>query len=99
MTDANAALGLADGVHSLGDQKMEVKNGKATVLGTDTLCGSIANLDKCLRIFKDLVGKNIFVIIFYTEISILFATIFLFFYLSHLSLILLSPFPFFYIVI
>ncbi|XP_065575850.1 N-acetylglucosamine-6-phosphate deacetylase-like [Artemia franciscana] len=59
VTDANAALGLADGVHSLGDQKMEVKNGKATVLGTDTLCGSIANLDKCLRIFKDLVDCTI----------------------------------------
>jgi len=41
VTDAFAALGLADGIHHLGDVTVEVRGKRATVFGTDTLVGSL----------------------------------------------------------
>ncbi|XP_017480939.1 PREDICTED: N-acetylglucosamine-6-phosphate deacetylase isoform X2 [Rhagoletis zephyria] len=52
VTDAIAALGLGEGKHPLGQLEMEVRDGKAFIAGTNTLCGSIAPLDTCVRIFK-----------------------------------------------
>ncbi|XP_036344718.1 N-acetylglucosamine-6-phosphate deacetylase-like [Rhagoletis pomonella] len=52
VTDAIAALGLGEGKHHLGQLEMEVRDGKAFIAGTNTLCGSIAPLDTCVRIFK-----------------------------------------------
>ncbi|XP_054730611.1 N-acetylglucosamine-6-phosphate deacetylase [Anastrepha obliqua] len=52
VTDAIAALGLGDGKHHLGQLELEVRDGKALIAGTNTLCGSIAPLDACVRIFK-----------------------------------------------
>ncbi|XP_012158881.1 N-acetylglucosamine-6-phosphate deacetylase isoform X2 [Ceratitis capitata] len=52
VSDAIAALGLGDGKHHLGQLELEVREGKAYIAGTDTLCGSIAPLDTCVRIFK-----------------------------------------------
>ncbi|XP_030378647.1 N-acetylglucosamine-6-phosphate deacetylase [Scaptodrosophila lebanonensis] len=53
VTDAISALGLEDGIHHIGQLPLEVKRGKAFVAGTDTLCGSIAPMDECVRIFRN----------------------------------------------
>lgn len=52
VTDAISALGLAEGTHRLGQYSIEVRQGRAFISGTNTLCGSIAPLDECIRIFK-----------------------------------------------
>lgn len=52
VTDAISALGLDPGTYRLGQYSIEVRDGKAFVSGTNTLCGSIAPLDECIRIFK-----------------------------------------------
>lgn len=52
VTDAISALGLDAGTYRLGQYEIEVRNGKAYISGTNTLCGSIAPLDECIRIFK-----------------------------------------------
>ncbi|XP_075156354.1 N-acetylglucosamine-6-phosphate deacetylase [Haematobia irritans] len=52
VTDAISALGLEEGIHHIGQLKLEVKESKAFVAGTDTLCGSIASMDECVRIFR-----------------------------------------------
>ncbi|XP_067640648.1 N-acetylglucosamine-6-phosphate deacetylase isoform X2 [Eurosta solidaginis] len=52
VSDAIAALGMGDGKHHLGQLELEVCDGKAFIAGTNTLCGSIAPLDTCVRIFK-----------------------------------------------
>ncbi|XP_060580007.1 N-acetylglucosamine-6-phosphate deacetylase-like [Ruditapes philippinarum] len=49
VTDAISAMGLPTGEHWLGHQKIEVNGKRATIAGTDTLCGSIAKLDYCVR--------------------------------------------------
>ncbi|XP_034670972.1 N-acetylglucosamine-6-phosphate deacetylase [Drosophila subobscura] len=51
VTDAISALGLEDGVHHIGQLPLEVRRGKAFIAGTETLCGSIAPMDECVRIF------------------------------------------------
>lgn len=53
VTDAISALGLKDGIHQLGQQEIEVRNGKAYIAGTNTLCGSIANMSECVQFFKE----------------------------------------------
>lgn len=59
VTDAISALGLQDGVHHIGQLPLEVKQGKAFIAGTETLCGSIAPMDECVRIFQRATGKGI----------------------------------------
>jgi len=55
VTDAMSALGLPDGIHSLGEQQVEVKAAdetsgrKAVLVGTDTLAGAILPMDECIR--------------------------------------------------
>lgn len=39
VTDAVPAMGLPAGVHHLGTQVVEVKNNRAVLAGTNTLCG------------------------------------------------------------
>lgn len=51
VTDAISAMGLEDGMHRIGQFSIEVRNHKAYVAGTNTLCGSIAPMDECVRIF------------------------------------------------
>ena len=46
-----AALGLGDGLHSIGQLKVTVKNRRAFLSGTETLAGSIAPMDDCIRRF------------------------------------------------
>ena len=39
VTDAMAAMGLSDGLHSLGSLAVDVNNGSARLSGTSTLAG------------------------------------------------------------
>lgn len=58
MTDAISALGLEEGTHQLGQLAIEVKGGRALVAGTETLCGSIANMNQCIQFFIKAVCKS-----------------------------------------
>ena len=52
VTDAIAAMGLGNGDHSLGEQKVTVTDGiKATLTGTDTLAGACVPMAECCRNF------------------------------------------------
>jgi N-acetylglucosamine-6-phosphate deacetylase len=52
VTDAISAMGLEEGMHRIGQYTIEVRDHKAYIAGTTTLCGSIAPMDECVRIFK-----------------------------------------------
>jgi len=52
ITDAMSAMGLEDGRHTLGDTDVIVRGMKATVVGTETLAGSVASMDYCVRSYK-----------------------------------------------
>ena len=57
VTDAIAPLGLESGrVHRLGTEDIEIKENCAFLKGTDTLCGSTASLDRCVRLFMESTG-------------------------------------------
>ncbi|XP_050420351.1 N-acetylglucosamine-6-phosphate deacetylase [Adelges cooleyi] len=51
VTDAISVAGLSDGIHHLADKQIELKNSKAYIADTNTLCGSTTSLDECLRCF------------------------------------------------
>ncbi len=44
ISDSLRCAGMPDGQYELGGQQIEMKNGKATLLGSDTLAGSSSNL-------------------------------------------------------
>ena len=44
ISDSLRCAGMPDGQYELGGQPIEMKNGRATLLGTDTLAGSASNL-------------------------------------------------------
>lgn len=52
VTDAISFLGLGEGMHRLGQFDIEIKNGQAMIAGTNTLCGSIATMNQCVKFFK-----------------------------------------------
>lgn len=52
VTDAISAMGLEEGMHRIGQFSIEVRDHKAYIAGTTTLCGSIAPMDECVRTFK-----------------------------------------------
>ncbi|XP_065347387.1 N-acetylglucosamine-6-phosphate deacetylase [Cloeon dipterum] len=56
VTDAISALGLQEGTHQLGQMVVEVKDSRAFVAGTTTLCGSIANMIECVQHFAKATG-------------------------------------------
>lgn len=71
VTDAISGMGLAEGKHTIGQFEIEVRENKAFVAGTNTLCGSIATMNECVKIFKKSTGENfiffqtlIFIILF-----------------------------------
>lgn len=49
VTDAVPALGLPDGIYHMGADNICVKNKRATIAGTETLCGSIASMAECVQ--------------------------------------------------
>lgn len=71
-----SALGLEEGVHQLGQLKIEIRSGRAYIAGTDTLCGSTAEMTKCVRHFKEVTGSLNIIYIY-----IIFV-IWIFFYLN-----------------
>lgn len=52
VTDAISAMGLEEGTHRIGQFNIEVRDHRAYLSGTTTLCGSIAPMDECVRTFK-----------------------------------------------
>jgi N-acetylglucosamine-6-phosphate deacetylase len=56
VSDAMAAVGMGDGVHSLAGRSVTVRGGRAT-LEDGTLAGSAAALDACLRFYADATGS------------------------------------------
>ncbi|XP_055685633.1 N-acetylglucosamine-6-phosphate deacetylase [Lutzomyia longipalpis] len=56
VTDAISAMGLSEGTHHIGQMSVDVSGGRAYVAGTKTLCGSIAPMDECVRIFLESAG-------------------------------------------
>ncbi|KAL7526833.1 hypothetical protein ACHAWF_001929 [Thalassiosira exigua] len=59
VTDAMAAMGLGDGDHSLGVVAVRVEAGRAVLAGSDTLAGSVASMDACVRRFRRFAGCSI----------------------------------------
>ncbi|XP_054263624.1 N-acetylglucosamine-6-phosphate deacetylase [Macrosteles quadrilineatus] len=59
VTDAISALGLPEGTHHLGELSIQVSQGKAYIAGTQTLCGSIASMDYCVRYFRKASGCSV----------------------------------------
>ena len=58
VTDAVPALGLGVGTHTIGRMEVTVLEDKAVIAGTNTLCGSIAPMDKCVQNFYSFTGKD-----------------------------------------
>lgn len=56
VSDAIAALGLGDGSHRLGGREVHVRDGRAQ-LADDTLAGSVAGLDACVRELARVTGS------------------------------------------
>ena len=53
VTDAIRAMGFKDGVYRSGQQDMEVRGGRATVAGTNTLIGSVVTMhDSVINLIK-----------------------------------------------
>lgn len=49
ISDAIMALGLSEGIYHLGNMQVQVEEGKATVVGTDIIAGSILSMDAAVR--------------------------------------------------
>ncbi len=58
VTDAMAAMGLTKGEFQLGEQMVSVdpEKKRVTLVGSQTLAGSIATMDECVRNFKKFTG-------------------------------------------
>ncbi|KAJ8964045.1 hypothetical protein NQ314_005186 [Rhamnusium bicolor] len=56
VTDAISALGLNEGKHKIGQMNVEIRDRKAYVAGTNTLCGSIATMIECVQLFMKATG-------------------------------------------
>ncbi|KAG8200805.1 hypothetical protein JTE90_006386 [Oedothorax gibbosus] len=59
VTDAMSAMGLQPGIYNIGDQEVEVTNTCAVLTGTQTLSGSIATMDSCIRFLLESVGCSL----------------------------------------
>lgn len=57
VTDAISATGLNQGQHKIGQLDIEIRNDKAFIAGTNTLCGSIATMSECVRNFMKVTGN------------------------------------------
>lgn len=58
ITDAIAAAGCADGTYPLGSLTLDVRDGRATLLGSDTLAGSVLTQDAALRRAVEALGVD-----------------------------------------
>lgn len=53
VTDCMAAMGLGDGCFKLGEESVIVEGGKAVIKGTNTLAGSVASMESCVKSFHE----------------------------------------------
>lgn len=60
VTDAMSAMGLKEGTYCIGESVVEVTDNRAVVAGTDTLSGSIATMDNCIRFLLKSTGIRMF---------------------------------------
>lgn len=51
VSDGMAAMGLGDGEHHIGQMMVKVQGRRAVLAGTNTLAGSVATMDECVRVF------------------------------------------------
>lgn len=56
VTDAISAMGLGPGKHPLGQQVIDITGNRAVIDGTQTLCGSIATMNVCIKKFMKATG-------------------------------------------
>ena len=56
ITDAISAAGCADGTYPLGTLTLEVRDGRATLVDSDTLAGSVLTQDRALRRAIEVLG-------------------------------------------
>lgn len=49
-------MGLQEGKHNIGQLSVEIREKKAYIAGTNTLCGSIATMNQCVKLFKEATG-------------------------------------------
>lgn len=59
VSDGIAALGLPSGRHTLGQQEVVIQGLQAHVAGTQTLSGSIATMDMCVRHLHQVTGCSV----------------------------------------
>lgn len=59
VTDAISALGLKEGKHRIGQLEIEIRNNKAYIAHTDTLCGSIANTNEAVKLLIKSTGCSV----------------------------------------
>lgn len=60
VTDAISALGLSEGKHFIGQMAVEIFGNQCFIAGTKTLCGSISQLNECVKIFHEATGNFLF---------------------------------------
>lgn len=60
VTDAMSAWGLNEGQHKIGQMNVEIRDGRAYIAGTDTLCGSVASMIECVQILIKATGNNFY---------------------------------------
>ncbi|XP_025836743.1 N-acetylglucosamine-6-phosphate deacetylase [Agrilus planipennis] len=53
VTDAISPMGFGEGVYNIGQMSIEIRQNKAYVVGTNTLCGSIATMIECVKLFQE----------------------------------------------
>jgi len=59
VTDAMTAMGLCDGVHSLGNMKVSIEGDRATLADSDVLAGSVVSMNTCVKRFHKFTGCSI----------------------------------------
>ena len=59
VTDAMSATGLGPGHHKLSNVEVTVTDDRATVVGTDTLAGSIIEMDACVANYAEFTGCSL----------------------------------------
>lgn len=59
ITDAMQAMGLDDGRYTMGSLQIDIVGPTAKIVGSDTLAGSVARLDSCVRNFHSFTSCSI----------------------------------------
>lgn len=72
-----SALGLNEGQHKIGQMNVEIRDGKAYVAGTNTLCGSVATMIECVHILMKATGKYFIILNYILQDMISIVTCFL----------------------